>query len=78
MTSHVVLPEYSKTPTTFEELANSNYKLSAVIWTDNLELNFRSLNLSYTEKMAARIQEFSPVDPAVETSQKLIFVPILT
>ena len=67
MTSHVVLPAYSRPPKTFEELANSNYKISAVFWRDNFELDFQSLNLSFAEKIVARVQEFSPIDPAVIT-----------
>ena len=43
-TSVVVLPEFTRPPTTFRELANSHYVPFAIVWADNLEENFKVFN----------------------------------
>ena len=57
MTSDIVLPLYEHLPTTFEELANSDFKLFGVYWAGTVEKEFESLNSSLGRQMLSRVMD---------------------
>ena len=68
MTSNIVLPLYNKPPSTFEELADSGYKIFAELWTDNLEIEFASLNKSFSKRISAKVIDTNVLDNEVQPS----------
>ena len=74
MTSVLVLPAYTTPPSTFKELAYSDYKIWAVFWTDNLELDFQLLNNQVGKRLIERAVEYNYFDDEVSAILTLIYV----
>ena len=55
MTSHIVLPSFENLPTTFEELANSNFTLFGKYWKGTIEKYFESLNNTLGRRLLSRV-----------------------
>ena len=68
VTSAVVIPDFTKPPETFKELADSHYKIFAVFWAGNLETDFRSLKNSYSDAIVNRVKEENYFDRDVSTT----------
>ena len=65
MTSSLVAPAYKNPPSTFEELADSNFKVFAVYWKDDLKLKFQSLNNNVGRRLVERAVEYKYYDDDV-------------
>ena len=69
-TSVVVLPEFTRPPTTFRELAGSHYTPFAIVWVNNLENNFQALNTEYSRKLVDTVREYNYFDADVSRFEK--------
>ena len=69
MTSVLVRPSYTNPPSTFKELAYSDYKIFAVFWTDNLQLDFQSLNNEIGRRLVERAVEYNYYNPDVSINR---------
>ena len=65
MASHTVAPVFTKPPETFRELAHSHYSKFAILWTNQLEREFRALRNDYSAKRLENVKEFSFSDNEV-------------
>ena len=57
VTSAVVVPNFKKPPATFRQLAESDYKIFAVFWARNLEVEFETMNSNYSNAFTQRVQK---------------------
>lgn len=57
MTSDIVSPVYERLPSTFSELADSNYLIFGEFWNDNVERDFASLNTTMSRKIGAKAMD---------------------
>ncbi|CAG7729921.1 unnamed protein product [Allacma fusca] len=58
----IVLPYYTQPPTTFQELAESNYGIGVVFWTGVIEVYFKALNSSVSRSVLQRATEYNFFD----------------
>ena len=65
MTSHIVAPKFTKPPETFAELAESNFKVYAILWKYLFKEHFEKLGTSYGQKLAATAEDVSYASPDV-------------
>ncbi|CAG7727939.1 unnamed protein product, partial [Allacma fusca] len=59
----IALPYTKQPPSTFAELAESNYEIGAVFWTGVIESSFLALNNNMSKKITERAQEYGYFDP---------------
>ena len=55
MISHIMLPSFENLPTTFDELANSDFKLFGMYWHGNVEKYFKSLHSRMGKRIISRV-----------------------
>ena len=65
MTSMLVMPAYTVPPSTFKELAYSNFKVFVVFWPNNLEVSFKSLNNVVGKRVVERAVVYKYYDKDV-------------
>ncbi|CAG7732301.1 unnamed protein product [Allacma fusca] len=63
MVELIALPKFKSVPTTFEDLANSNYQIMSIFFSDQVEVNLRFKNSTASMKILERTVAKNFVDP---------------
>ncbi|CAG7817158.1 unnamed protein product, partial [Allacma fusca] len=61
--SAIVIPRYSKIPSTFQELSESSYQLGAVLYTGIMENDLKITNNKMSQEILRRVVEYDYISP---------------